>query len=221
MAAIKNLIGLKFGKLTPVSMIKEKGKRILWECFCDCGKKSVIVRSDFLNNGTTKSCGCIVRTRKGLCVKDRKTYQAWRNMIRRCYDPSVDSYELYHSRGIKVCVKWRKDFNSFYEDMGSAPKGFQLDRINNDGNYEPNNCRWVSPKQNCNNKRSNKLLTAFGKTQSAEMWANEYGLSGKVLRQRLDRDGWSIEEAISKSIDSEVGRFKKGHKRKVISNDIE
>lgn len=219
MGKIKDLIGLKFGKLTPLLMIKEKGKRILWKCYCDCGNKNLIVRSDFLNNGTTKSCGCLVKTRQGITKKESRSYYAWRNMIKRCYDSSSSSYCLYNSRNIKVCDRWINDFNAFYLDMGSCPEGLQLDRIDNNGNYEPSNCRWVTAKQNCNNKTSNKLLTAFGKTQSSEMWANEYGISGKVLRQRLLRDRWSIEDAISKPIDREAGRFKKGHKIKVSYDD--
>lgn len=208
MSKIKDLKGLKFGKLTAILMIKEPRKRILWSCHCDCGKESVIVRSDFLNNGMTKSCGCIVQKRKGLTSKERKTYQAWRNMIRRCYDPRVDSYLLYSVRGIEVCDKWRNSFLSFYEDMGKAPIGFQLDRINNLGNYEPSNCRWVTPKENCNNRRSTTILTAFGKTQTVEEWAKEYNLNGNLLRQRISRNSYSVEEALITPVVSGGFKFK-------------
>ena len=196
MAMIKQLTGLKFGRLTAMAMLKEKGKRIMWVCHCDCGMESIMVRSDYLNNGTTKSCGCIVQTNDGL-TSDRKTYSAWKNMIRRCYDPRTDSYNAYGLLGTKVCEEWRSSFIKFYDDMGKAPNGKQLDRKNNLGDYEPSNCRWVTPLENCNNKKNNRRITFNRKIKTIAQWAREYNISNKTLRQRIDRDGYSFKEAIS------------------------
>lgn len=85
-----------------------------------------------------------------------KTYRCYRAMIRRCYNKSQINYERYGNRGIKVCDRWLESFENFLEDIGECPKGYQLDRIDNDGNYEPNNCRWVTPKTNANNRRPRK-----------------------------------------------------------------
>lgn len=106
-------------------------------------------------------------------------------------------YYLYGKRGIKVCDEWKDSFLNFYNDMGEPVKGMQLDRINNDEDYSKDNCRWVSAKENCNNKRNNRNVTFNNKTQSITQWSREIGISDKILRQRIDRDGWSIEKAFT------------------------
>lgn len=124
------------------------------------------------------------------------TYKAWSGMKQRCSCKDRKDYYLYGGRGIKVCARWQK-FDVFLLDMGIKPQGHQLDRINNNGNYEPKNCRWATPKQNANNRRSNCLITYKGKTQTIQAWADELDIGRGCLRDRLNRYKWSVERALS------------------------
>lgn len=117
-------------------------------------------------------------------------------MRRRCNNPRDADYESYGGRGISVCERWKNDFWAFVEDMGERPGGCSLDRVNNDGNYSPENCRWATPLEQSNNTRSAILVTYEGKTQSISAWAREKGLSIQTLAGRL-RKGWSIEKAFT------------------------
>ena len=126
------------------------------------------------------------RTKHGLC--NTKTYRAWIAMRSRCENPSNKRYHRYGARGIQVCAQWQT-FEAFYADMGEAPVGASLDRINNDGNYEPGNCRWAMPKQQQNNMSTNRTYTHDGKTQTLAQWARELGIAYHVLHYRLNH-GW-------------------------------
>lgn len=127
--------------------------------------------------------------------KASKTYNAWSSMKRRCYDPKVANYKHYGGRGITYNPAWEK-FEVFLADMGEAPEGAQLDRIDNAGPYCKENCRWATPTQNSNNKRNNVRLTFQGETLTQSEWARRTGLSKEVIHSRLKR-GWSIEEALT------------------------
>ncbi len=154
----KNPIGQKFGRLTviaysPAATCHRSG----WLCICICGNLGVVGKGD-LTNGNTKSCGCLRRDR----LIARSTthgkshmfeYRSWNAMKNRCYNPQNKSYKNYGERGIAVCDKWRDSFESFLFDMGLRPKGLTLDRINNDGNYSPDNCRWTDWSTQNRNKR--------------------------------------------------------------------
>lgn len=115
-----------------------------------------------------------------------KTYQSWRHMKSRCNNPSNLDYPNYGGRGITVCDRWLNDYDAFFEDMGERPKGFSLDRINNNGNYEPLNCRWATPTEQANNKRNNSILTINGKTQTLSQWAKEKNIHHTVLLYRIN-----------------------------------
>lgn len=130
-------------------------------CKCSCGNLSK-VRAQSLINGSTKSCCCFLSERtierntkhnQNVNLKPTKTYKTWINMISRCYNPKASHYKDYGGRGIQVCAAWRESFITFYQDMGEKPDGLQIDRIDNNGNYEPSNCRWTTSKENNNNKR--------------------------------------------------------------------
>ncbi len=160
-----DLSGKKLGRLTVIKQSgRNKDKRILWLCICNCGS-SVIVSGKLLNNGDTKSCGCL---RQQLATKHghskTKTYHIWQQMIQRCYNPSDISYGNYGGRGITVCSKWLT-FDNFFEDMGEKPHNRSIDRIDNDEGYNRFNCQWATPKQEAQNRRATCYVTHNSKTQ--------------------------------------------------------
>jgi len=117
----------------------------------------------------------------------------------RCYNPRDKRYDRYGARGIEVCDQWRHSFLTFYSDMGNKPSlDHQLDRINNDVNYEPENCKWATRIEQCNNRRSNTYYTYNGQTMTLSQWARHVGINHDKLRQRVRRYGWSIEDALTK-----------------------
>ena len=120
-------------------------------------------------------------------------YRCWANMLDRCIDPSDRNYGNYGGRGIAVCHRWM-DFACFLIDMGPRPAGMSLDRINNDGNYEPGNCRWASKETQVNNTRQNVFVECGGKRLTVSQWAKELGINRQTMQNRLSR-GWSLERA--------------------------
>lgn len=126
------------------------------------------------------------------------TYVSYQEMLKRCYDESVIRYPNYGGRGITVCGRWRESFKAFLDDMGVKPEGFSLDRINTDGNYEPSNCRWADAKTQANNKTTNLQITFDGRTMNAQQWAEETGIPARIICQRLRRDKFSTEDALTR-----------------------
>lgn len=155
------MIGQTFGKLTVVELSTEKfnrrGKRYI--CSCECGNTTT-VRADFLKTGNTRSCGCMlskfipVRGKEKHGLTRSKEYGVYNGMKSRCYNPNHKAYTNYGGRGIKVCDRWLNSFVAFYEDMGDKPDGLTLDRIDNDGDYGPDNCKWSTySEQNINRRK--------------------------------------------------------------------
>lgn len=168
MKTVKNLSGQKFGRLTVLfhaetSRTPNGTSVIIWLCRCSCGNLAK-VRGSNLRTGTTKSCGCYraevervsAITHGRTCTA---TYRSWRGMKERCLNPNNSHYKNYGGRGIKVCERWM-EFLSFLEDMGERPSHKTLDRINNDGNYEPANCRWATDREQRANKRPREKVHA-------------------------------------------------------------
>lgn len=154
-----NITGLRFGRLVAVNPTIAK-RRTIWQCICDCGGSKKIP-SSALTSGRTRSCGCLRREEfskrryiHGRGYKDG-TYRSWHSMKMRCLNPKGQFYYCYGGRGIKVCERWM-NFENFLADMGEKPADLSLDRINNDGNYEPGNCRWATAIQQANNTRRSR-----------------------------------------------------------------
>lgn len=127
------------------------------------------------------------------------TYAAWASMFRRCYLPSQESYHLYGGRGIAVCDRWRT-FENFMADMGEKPAGTSLDRIDSDGSYTPENCRWATPSQQAVNRRGTRLIEHNGQRKAAAEWAQLTGIPSSAIRTRIDRLGWDVARALSEPL---------------------
>ncbi len=197
--------GSVFGRLT---VLREQGRNAkqnrLWLCRCECGTE-ITATTARLRNGNTKSCGCLSRDHAAAKARERNyrhgmartvEYQTWKGMIQRCTNPAAPDFACYGGRGITVCRRWLEGFENFYADMGPRPDGFSLDRIEVDGDYAPENCRWASNLRQQNNRRSNHFLTVAGKTQSIADWAREYGLSDATISGRIKR-GWDADRAVT------------------------
>lgn len=199
-----DLIGRIFGRLTVVKFKDmDKGRNSRWLCSCNCGT-TIVVKGYNLKSGRTKSCGCLnkeIITKHGHNQKGKrtKTHISWTNMIQRCTNFNHYRYKDYGCRGITVCKRWRK-FENFLADMGEVPKGHQIDRINNNGNYCKLNCRWVTSKQNSRNRRDNCLITYNRKTQCLFTWAEEFNIHWATLRSRIYTLNWPIERALTEPV---------------------
>lgn len=208
-----NLIGKRFGKLIVVddTGFRTKSGFIQWLCSCDCGDTTIVSTGNLLN-GNTQSCGCL---RNEATVKKNKThghskerlYRIWSHMKERCYSKTYDHYNNYGGRGITVCDEWLNDYMSFREwaykngyDENAKHGECTIDRINVNGNYCPENCRWVDMKTQHGNTTQNKYITFNGETHCFSEWENILGLSRGILSQRINRDGWSIEKALTTPI---------------------
>ena len=154
---MKDLRDQVFTKLTPIGVFDKINSRARWLCKCECGNTKLVSVSNLLN-GHTRSCGCLKQTNdqnKTHGMTRSKSYVVWANMNQRCFDPKATHFKHYGGRGITVSEDWKK-FENFFADMGEPPIGLTIDRINNNGNYEKNNCRWATYKQQALNKRNNK-----------------------------------------------------------------
>lgn len=200
MSKFIDLSGRVFGKLTVIEYCgNDKWRVSKWLCLCDCGKK-IILTSNHLKSGSTKSCGCLRKEKTKLRFtkhnyKNTTIYNTWINMKQRCYNNNCPDYKNYGGRGIKVCDRWLK-FENFYADVGDPPKGLTLDRPNNDGNYQTDNWRWATRKEQARNTRRNHTEIFNNMIQYRIILAEKYNIDAKLLGERLDKLGWPIGKAL-------------------------
>ena len=207
MQRLIDLTGMRFGRLVALRRSKKKNKTE-WLCVCDCGNEKVI-EGGSLRGGRTKSCGCLNRevARKYFFKHGygkTKLVGIRSQMIRRCYNPKTDRYPNYGGRGIIVCKEWLNNPRSFYE--WSINNGFKedltIDRIDNDGNYEPSNCRWATQEEQANNKQASRRITYNGETKTQAQWAKEVGIDPRVMQCRR-KSGWSEELIVATPLKKE------------------
>ena len=197
-------VGDVFGRLEVLESVgRSKHGKVLWRCACSCGGEAVSTSGD-LKSGNTKSCGCLQREKAASFNKRHgmsrtPMYERWCNIKRRVYDEKCPSYKDYGGRGIKVCDRWLESFENFYEDMGDPPsEKYSIDRIDNDGDYCPENCRWATDReQSCNTSR-NRILTHRGASKTMTEWCEIYSIRYSTVYDRITRYGWSVEDALTK-----------------------
>lgn len=221
---------MTFGLLTITSRYqgqRSNGKpTYMASCVCSCGA-TLDVEMQNLKSGNTKACkDCANKSRSmlrkshghSMSCKDEnpigyKCYYTWQAMKRRCNNPRDKRYDDYGGRGIKVCERWSSSYEAFLEDVGLPPSDkHQIDRINNDGDYEPSNCRWVDRVQNARNKRNTRLISAFGESLTLAEWSERSGILQKTIEMRIKR-GMTPEEAITsaKRLPGKVRRISTPH----------
>ncbi len=196
----EDLTGRKFGRLTVIERAPDGHngvKRIkpvtMWKCICDCGKETIVNRYSLVT-GHTVSCGC--KTRKHGYAHKERLYETWKNMRRRCNDPTNKRFEQYGGKGVKICPEW-DDYEVFRE--WAMANGYRedltIDRINLNGDYCPENCRWADALTQMNNTTRNRFIEYCGQTKTVAQWARYFGMKPYMLNSRICK-GWSFERAI-------------------------
>ena len=207
MGAPLDLTGQKFGKLTVLELSEYGNGYRKWKCKCDCGNICYIPTKT-LRNGTAKSCGCLrisllrARVSKHLMTNTR-LYKIWKNIKKRCYGNTSYLTKNYKDKGIIMCEEWKNDFKIFFDWAikngydNNSPRGVcTLDRINYNGNYEPENCRWISIQEQQLNKSTNRRITFNNETHTISEWAKIINIKPKTLEMRFLR-GWDIKKALT------------------------
>lgn len=202
---VKDLTGQRFGRLTVIGLQPTETRKTFWVCECDCGNMKV-VRSDILQSGNTRSCGCLKKEQdetnltKGYARKTReergfvsggtRLYQVWQGMKKRCSSPSDVRYHRYGGRGIKVCDDWNNDYLAFHNwaITNGYSEELTIDRIDSDGDYEPSNCRWATKKEQANNRSTNIKITIGNSTRTLTEWCEIFNLDSKVIFARYHRN---------------------------------
>jgi hypothetical protein len=199
-----DLTGQHFGRLTVLGISdKRTGRRVMWNCVCLCGNHVAKTTTDLMRKkGNVKSCGCLFREKIYKHGQHgTRLYRIWKGMKDRCFRKNNEYYKNYGGRGITVCREWLDSFEAFHKwavSHGYADN-LSIDRINNDGNYEPGNCRWATPKEQARNRSKNVYITIDGITKTISDWADEKGVKVGLISDRLKR-GWNGFDAVMKLV---------------------
>lgn len=203
-----DLTGKRFGRLLVLSKAETRKGQTFWNCKCDCGN-IVAVNAYSLKIGETKSCGCLQKEIQSHnasthSLSNDKLYKVFKRMHERCYNKNCKSYKDYGGRGIKICEEWLNDFKRFYTwayengyDSTKNGNDCSIDRIDVNGDYSPINCRWITKKQQANNRRNSRYITYNGETHTLAEWSNMYNISQRLLWARLFKLKWDIEKALT------------------------
>lgn len=197
-----NLIGKKFTRYTVLKMHHERAKcgAVLWVCRCDCGNERLVIAQNLIR-GNSKSCGCLCRENTSKANSTHRltkhpVYKSWASMKKRCHGNDPHAYKYYGSRGIKMCERWER-FENFWDDMSPTWKqGLKIERINNDGDYCPENCKWATHSEQLRNTRLTRWLEFKGLRKSLAEWSEITAIPYKTIHSRLVY-GWNVERALT------------------------
>ena len=195
-------VGARFGRGVVIERMLYRGQMRKSRLLCDCGKEYIAFNTT-LYAGMKQSCGCLQTDRiqaNGGKWQDTKkgSWKRWERMISRCYNPKDKNYKNYGGRGITVCDRWRSNFAAFFEDMGPPPKGrISIDRIDNNGPYCKENCRWSTDLQQAANRRNNIWYSLGDRMILLAEAAREFGMCLWTLKSRIKREGMTMEQALS------------------------
>lgn len=202
MSQFKDITGQKFGRLTALYRLHNIEGRTKWLCICDCGNFAEVMTYS-LSTGHAKSCGCYQNDRliESLATHYKchtKLYKVWSSMKKRCYNKKCNSYKNYGARGIAVCDEWKHNFQTFHDWAmdNNYQEGLSIDRINVDGNYEPNNCRWTDRTTQNRNRTNNISYTIDSETHCLKEWCEILNLNYHTVHSRVNILNWPIEKAL-------------------------
>lgn len=205
MSLCEDLTGKRFNKLVVLCRDENgRGDKSRWKCICDCGTETTVSGTN-LKTGAVKSCGCLRHMKHDTHhLSNTRLYRIWNAMKNRCYLKSHHAYSRYGARGITVCAEWKDDFEAFYDwaISNGYSEGLTIDRIDNNGSYSPENCKWSTREEQVNNRRSCVLITYNGETKNLMQWCKLLNLPYKLIHQRMHLKNISFEEAISIPIKS-------------------
>lgn len=203
--------GKRFGRLLVLSrandFVSEKSKATAWNCVCDCGK-AVSVRASSMVVGDTKSCGCLRRdvfVEKSSKRTRTPEYKIYQGILARCLNQNVSRYANYGGRGIRVCKRWLDSFDNFMNDMGRRPSNsHSIERIDNNGDYCPESCKWATIEEQAKNRTSNYYIEFKGERMILNDWAKRIGINHSNLKKRIEK--WGVEVALTKPV--RIGDFR-------------
>lgn len=197
-SVIIDLTGMTYDSWYVVDRADNIKKRVMWNCICKCGQEKVI-QGTSLKNGVSKSCGCKPRIKRTHGLSDTNIYRVWQRMKGCTNSKTHQDYKHYGGRGIKMCEEWYCSFEEFHKWAieNNYRDGLEIDRTNNNGDYEPDNCRWVTRRENMLNTRNTIFLTFGEETKPLSIWAEELNMEYGTLYSRIYDYNWSVERALS------------------------